>query len=104
MKQWLRSRLQRLIDDRTNNAAILKYAPYRPDLTAFRIDNPSDHPTELHRGLPIPPPELFAGYGPTPEAYVSVAETHVQTMLRLLADTGFTRTKGDRSLDHGCAA
>jgi ubiquinone/menaquinone biosynthesis C-methylase UbiE len=104
MKQWLRGRIQQFIDDRTNNAAILKYAPYRPDLAAFRIGATSDPPTELHRGLPIPPPELFAGYGPTREAYVAQAETHVQTMLRLLADTGFTPTKGDRILDHGCAA
>ena len=104
MKQWLRGRLQRLIDDRTNNAAVLKYAPYRPDLAAFRIGTTSDAAPELHRGLPVPPVDLFAGYGTTSAVYLSLAETHVQTMLRLLADTGFVPGPGDRILDHGCAA
>jgi ubiquinone/menaquinone biosynthesis C-methylase UbiE len=104
MKQWLRRRIRRLLEARTNHASILNYAPYRPDLAALRIDKAPDHPTDLHRGLPIPPPELFAGYGSTAETYISLAETHVRTMRRLLAETGFTPTRGDRILDHGCAA
>jgi SAM-dependent methyltransferase len=55
-------------------------------------------------GLPIPPEELWAGYGSSAEAYVQSGREHFEGVRQVLARAGFILEKGSRVLDFGCAA
>jgi SAM-dependent methyltransferase len=55
-------------------------------------------------GLPVPPSELFAGYGGNAEEYLASGRDHFERMKELLAGEEFKFEKGCRVLDFGCAA
>ena len=103
-KEWARARVEAFVGIRSPD--ILKYLAYEPDAAAFMIPSTPTvpHDAPRHRGLPVPPRALFAGYAQTPEDYTALGEVHVSTMLDLLAQSGMTLQRGDRVLDHGCAA
>lgn len=55
-------------------------------------------------GLPVPPREIWAGYGTTPEEYVTSGRHHWQSMSEILKEAGLHPVPGQRVLDFGCAA
>jgi len=55
-------------------------------------------------GLPLPPKELWAGYGDSPEEYIAGGLADMHTMLDLLAEAGAEPAGWTRVLDFGCAA
>lgn len=54
--------------------------------------------------LPVPPPELWEGYGETADEYLSMGREHVAVMERLLAQSGADLQNLTRIFDFGCAA
>jgi SAM-dependent methyltransferase len=56
-----------------------------------------------HEAVPIPPRELWEGYGETPEQYLGSGREHVEAMMRNLAAHGLTAPVS-RVLEFGCAA
>jgi ubiquinone/menaquinone biosynthesis C-methylase UbiE len=54
--------------------------------------------------LPVPPEELWLGYGPDAEAYISSGKRHVSEMSRILGENGFALTDTKRILEFGCGA
>jgi hypothetical protein len=104
VRRWVRGKIEGIVAEGIGSTAVMNYVPYT-DAAAFAIPpGPDPEPAGTrHRGLPLPPPDLFAGYGPA-ERYVALAEEHVATMLKLLGRTGFALQAGHRVLDHGCAA
>ena len=54
-------------------------------------------------GLPVPPEELWAGYGPDAETYISQGQLDVVSMARVLEENGFSLDT-NRVLEFGCAA
>jgi SAM-dependent methyltransferase len=54
--------------------------------------------------LPVPPQELWIGYGQTQEEYVSSGMRDVQTMSRILSSSGASLESCARILDFGCGA
>jgi SAM-dependent methyltransferase len=54
--------------------------------------------------LPIPPPELWLGYGRSTEEYLAFGRANVETMLELLRASGTSFDPGTRILDFGCGA
>lgn len=55
-------------------------------------------------GLPVPPEELWVGYGPDAQSYVSDGKSDVAKMVRILEESGFTLMNANRVLEFGCAA
>lgn len=55
-------------------------------------------------GLPIPPEELWAGYGPDAQSYISRGRKDVSEMARMVEGGGFTLMNANRVLEFGCAA
>ena len=55
-------------------------------------------------GFPIPPPELWAGYGANSEEYVASGREHFESMMRVMEGVGVKVGAGQRILDLGCAA
>jgi SAM-dependent methyltransferase len=67
-------------------------------------ETPAPVTVDPEDGLPIPPVELFAGYGVELGPYVSVGRIHAQAMIEVLNRNGFTFGPGQRVLEFGCAA
>jgi len=67
---------------------------------------PSNPPAKLPEGgrLPIPPKELFFGYGSDAQEYISWGERDVTDMIRILKENGFSIGGAKRILEFGCAA
>jgi ubiquinone/menaquinone biosynthesis C-methylase UbiE len=65
--------------------------------------DPTANPLEGGK-LPIPPEELWVGYGPDAQTYISVGECHVKDMIRVLEKNGFSIGGAKRILEFGCAA
>ncbi len=79
-----------------------KFYPYKPELDSFLfLDN--DRASQQGQGLPIPPRELWWGYGKTADEYVTSGKEHVATMLGILQKANFQLKGGQRILDYGCA-
>jgi ubiquinone/menaquinone biosynthesis C-methylase UbiE len=55
-------------------------------------------------GLPIPPEELWVGYSPDAQSYVSDGKRNVADMVRILEGSGVTLVNTNRVLEFGCAA
>lgn len=54
--------------------------------------------------LPVPPRDLWEGYGKTPEQYLGSGRGHVARMLEILGGAGFAIERSERVLDFGCSA
>jgi ubiquinone/menaquinone biosynthesis C-methylase UbiE len=55
-------------------------------------------------GLPVPPEELWVGYGPDAQSYVSFGKSDVADMARILEGSGVALLNTNRVLEFGCAA
>jgi hypothetical protein len=55
-------------------------------------------------GLPIPPRDLWEGYGKNAELFLKTGKVDVDTMLQILESSGFRIQSGGRVLDLGCAS
>jgi ubiquinone/menaquinone biosynthesis C-methylase UbiE len=56
------------------------------------------------RTFPIPPKELWLGYASDAQGYISTGKCHVEEMIRLLEQSGFSIGGAKRILEFGCAA
>jgi len=66
----------------------------------------SQHQTNktLESGLPVPPKELWQGYGETVEWYLESGRRHVADMFDMLREANVVVKSGSHILDFGCAA
>jgi SAM-dependent methyltransferase len=105
--------LERRIDSRIarslafmNNASLsAKLFAYEHERASFAL------PDELVAnrmagpdGLPVPPPALWEGYGPTLDDYLGSGREHFEKMISILDDSDFGLQAGQRALDFGCSA
>jgi ubiquinone/menaquinone biosynthesis C-methylase UbiE len=82
-----------------------KFYPYEAD-REFVLLLKSSHPDPDagNRALPLPPQDLWAGYGTTIEGFLNSGNVDVGTMKNVLASSGFRVQAGSRLLDFGCGA
>jgi hypothetical protein len=55
-------------------------------------------------GFPVPPVELWEGYGQTPEEYLASGREHMDNLLAILRGAGESPEATGRVLEVGCAA
>ena len=108
---WMKTKIQNAVaqggplSPKMLTVEAIKYFPYKKSDDSFVIPKaPAVKYETCSQGLPIPPQELWSGYGETAEEYLSSGREHVQTMLSILHSSNFTLSKGNRILDFGCAA
>jgi SAM-dependent methyltransferase len=80
------------------------FIPYRRLRETYLIPRTRPAPTSDPRTLPIPPRDLWEGYGATSEAYLEMGREHVAAMERVLETGGAPLASASRILDFGCAA
>jgi SAM-dependent methyltransferase len=66
--------------------------------------NPPACPLDDATGLPIPPPELWSGYGAKPEVYLQGGQLDVQNMRQIVEASGFPLASAGRIMEWGCSA
>lgn len=77
-----------------------KFFPVAADADVVTIGSSrSENKTEA-----VPPPELWEGYGRTPDEFSNSGRRDVESMLGVLAEAGYAAAPGQRILDFGCAA
>src|SRR6516225_977879 len=82
-----------------------KFYPYEADRDFFILLKSSRRdPDGDNRGLPLPPQDLWAGYGTTAEYFLHSGNLDVDTMKKILDSSGFSIQDGNRLLDFGCAS
>jgi ubiquinone/menaquinone biosynthesis C-methylase UbiE len=81
------------------------YVQSFPGQNAYCI-KPGDPTAKLPEAgrLPIPPKELWLGYAPDAQTYISFGKLHVTTMIRALEENGFSIGGAKRILEFGCSA
>jgi SAM-dependent methyltransferase len=92
---------EQILQNRYVAAKLLPRNPhgvYDLTLKPVRHDAPDEH------GLPVPPREMWEGYGAAEQEYLQSGERHMATMQRILSDAGATPEGFTRVLDLGCAA
>ena len=84
------------------SSATLFY-PFKEESDSFVLPDKNPEYDLCELGLPIPPKELWLGYGKTNSEYL-YGKNQIELMLKILADTGFEINKNSRVLDFGCGA
>jgi len=89
-----------------NNPSIsARYNPYLAGREHWHIPKQIDKiDISPDDGLPVPPQELWAGYGTTPAEYLSLGQLHFKRMMELLESSGYIPEIGHRIFEFGCAA
>jgi len=79
--------------------------PYHSKLNSYAIFKVVSDCSRLDSfGLPIPPSNLWVGYGKTADEYLSSGRRHFKKMSSILEESGYSFENGNRILDFGCAA
>src|SRR6266850_2814190 len=79
-----------------------RFLPYEPDADAWMLPLLDGPPAG--RALPVPPQELWLGYGRTPEEYLANGKRDVDKMQEVLAKADVELAACPRILDLGCGA
>lgn len=84
-----------------NPIRYIKYLPSSNGSSSYSlIYNPPNNTDSL---LPVPPQELWLGYGSTPDEYVDSGKQDIDKMLNILSDVGFAiNDNKEPILDLGC--
>jgi len=103
---WLRTKIKETVLGGTNlPVTTMKYIPYEKGSSCYVLPKePDDNTAVCSSGLPIPPRDLWLGYGNSQEEFLSSGEEHVSKMLEILKRSGFSFAAGKRVLDFGCGA
>ncbi len=80
------------------------YFQSQPGKNAYCIKRKDPAKLSADGRLPVPPEELWLGYGPDVETYISSGKRHVTEMARILEADGFSLAGTERVLEFGCGA
>lgn len=79
------------------------FLPYKENEKIIFIPKEKKKYPLCEQGLPVPPEEYWLGYGSNGiEEYLGDGKYDVEIMMKILKDSGFELTKGNKMLDLGC--
>jgi SAM-dependent methyltransferase len=102
--------IRREIDaDLSRRGFIEAFWPHRPDSQSYMIPkNPGTTADKClyHESspLPLPPKDLWVGYGQTPEEFLALGKRDITAMRQMIETTGSTLEAAGRILEFGCAS
>jgi SAM-dependent methyltransferase len=112
-KKWFKKKVQnvyyeleakkpKIKEPKKDNSKVI-YLQYQDGEDYFLIPSEKDDYELCEQGLPIPPVDLWLGYGKEKEVYL-YGKNQVKRMLEVLKDSEFELTDGKKVLDFGCGA
>lgn len=90
-----------MIKDKKNDMVI--FYPYKEDCDTYVIPLKKEELELCEQGLPVPPMDLWLGYGSKSEEYLSWGKIQVNTLIDILKTSGF-ELRSKKILDLGCGA
>jgi len=78
-----------------------KFYPVEPESRHYRLAPPE---ARINNQLPVPPKDLWWGYGQTPEEYLKIGQGFVEAMKGAVKAAGGELVPGQRILDFGAAS
>jgi ubiquinone/menaquinone biosynthesis C-methylase UbiE len=105
-KPKLPARIEQLILSRIIASPQLaaKFYPYEGARRSYILPKVGHECQKNESDLPIPPQDLWLGYGKTREEYLTLGRYNVRKMKDILEASGFSLGQGSRVLDFGCAS
>lgn len=79
------------------------YFPYKEESDSFVLSNELEKGEVCEYGLPVPPKDLWLGYGQTSPEYL-YGKNQVERMLNILGESKFKLGASPKILDFGCGA
>ncbi|MBD3267977.1 methyltransferase domain-containing protein [bacterium] len=103
LKEPIREFIEQYCEERARES--LPYSPSHPGTEAYFTPDKSqeDEYIEGH-ALPVPPAELWAGYGQDAHTYLDSGKLHVTNMINTLESSDFFVDKAKRIMEFGCSA
>ena len=100
----LDSKVWNLIPEHTHLGS--KFFPYKSDASFYHIPKQNSKMGSYADpdALPVPPKHLWEGYAETDEQFLETGNTHMTTMLEILAQDDFQIKDGFKVMEFGCAA
>ncbi len=94
-----------IASSRTMSSFSGKFYPYQAGQTSYILLKSSGNGPDYHETrLPIPPQDLWEGYGATITDFLNSGKVHVAKMHEIFSASDFLIRQGNRVLDLGCAA
>ena len=84
--------------------AAAKYFPYKGGRSSYVLCAVPESGGSPNMGFPVPPQDLWQGYGPTADKFLEFGKLHVRIMRDLVTQSNFPLQAGYRILDLGCGA
>jgi ubiquinone/menaquinone biosynthesis C-methylase UbiE len=81
-----------------------KSYPYQADRLSLVLARSDANDGDPGRSLPVPPMDLWEGYGETADEYLDTGRKDAEMIRRLTEAAGFSLSPAVRLLDFGCAA
>lgn len=85
-------------------AMAAKFLPYHGGEVDYILDRVAEPALTVSEGLPVPPVDLWQGYGRSIENFLATGRDNVGTMRDIVNRSNFSIQAGYRILDFGCAA
>lgn len=110
LKNWIKAKLKNTYLEfealnKEDDENLVLYFPYKRSDENYIIKNIGNEQIkeQCEYGLPIPPPDLWLGYGQNTQEYLYGKE-QIGTMIKILANNGYEISKMKNILDFGCGA
>jgi len=110
VRKWVKKKIENTyIEIESKRQEILNketptiYFPYLKDCDSYIIPKQKEDLEKCEYGLPIPPKNLWLGYGKNSSEYLYGKE-QVSKMLEIVEESGFDLSKKMNMLDFGCGA
>lgn len=111
VKKWVKQKIKNTylelesVQNKENQKRIESaiYFPYLENSDSYVINRNLSEFEVCEYGLPIPPQDLWLGYGKTSKEYL-YGKNQTEKMLRILEESGFDINNHNNILDFGCGA
>lgn len=108
IKRWVKQKIINTYIEfesgKNKEAKQIIYFPYLNEEKSYKIDIEKDVDDFCELNLPVPPQNLWLGYGRNKSEYLNAGKKQTDIMLKILADSGFDFNDKKRILELGCAA
>jgi len=109
-KKWVKQKLDYIYKENDSgnekkiNPTKLLYYPYLNNSDSYVILKEKDELERCENDLPVPPKNLWLGYGSNSADYLYSGNEQITKMLELINETGFNFYKSKKILELGCSS
>jgi SAM-dependent methyltransferase len=108
LKRWVKKKILNTYIEYESGKKEIKvpiiYFPYLEEERTYKINIEKDINEFCELNLPVPPEDLWLGFGRNQKEYLYGGKVQVKKMLEILSDAGFDLAGKKRALELGCGS